>query len=478
MRWCVVIVLMLARSPLETRLPTSAAAGPSAAVELAAADASRLHPEKRVHTRYLDISPHSPEQRVELATVVSFLLNSFSDRRQIRLPREIDSGHVVLLAFCFQDYVKTDKRRMQWHDAWERLVADDPFFHVKTTLLKGGQQQQVVVDGRWIDQSQATALRTLTNSTGAVLRATYFVAKSARITDGGEYYELAGIPNQQHQYFELFGIDVTKTIKVEARTGANLLISGVTRKPRRILRLQGPLGGSYMTFDSALNIAERDPLRTPIDAEGGFHIDYDAGEFISVAPNGLMKFALFDSDLKRQDTVPDAIAKDDSDPTGDGILQPMISCVRCHRNQGLFAFEDDLEALTKQGVELLGADEDLVNKAAAFYDQQHLQWETQVDRERYRRACKTATGTDGTQMSERLARVYRGFVYLPVTADTAAQELGVSHDRFNELVAPSSDPILLALRLGRSVTREQWHASFAEAAVRTTTEISSIPQKK
>ncbi len=99
----------------------------------------------------------------------------------------------------------------------------------------------------------------------------------------------------------------------------------------------GPLGGVYSTLDVETVDAERDPLRSGRRylTAAGLATRYDLGEWFALAPNGLWRTALFSATGKRQDSVPDRVAKDTSDAAGDGIVVPLISCIRCHQEAGL-----------------------------------------------------------------------------------------------------------------------------------------------
>ena len=433
------------------------AATPANALAVAVEDARQL-PDARL-VRYLDLTGLSPG---EGSAVVSFVANSLSHARTIAIPRRFAVNDVQLLAIDLARYVGTPEQVKTWVATWERMVERDPFWHVVTEV--SNSKAPVVAHAAWVNPSHAAELERMTGSHGAIMRAAQFVVLASS-TDQGFYHELADVPKQQVDWYKQFGVDVPTVTGVGGRVGASLLISGVTGKSRRVIRLQGPLGGVYATFDSAEETAARDFLRFPISADGSFHRDFDAGEFIAFGRNGLAKYALYDSKFVRQDSVPDTIAKDTSDVHGDGILQPMASCIRCHQNAGLIDFQDDFTQLGRQGVDLLSDNAALIDKAAAFYDRDALQAGMEFDRARYERACQRATGMSAIQIAAAFAKVYRSFQFTGVTHETAAIELGVPVAQFDEQASTSTDPILLALWLGRTVTREQWHASVSEAAL-------------
>ncbi len=183
------------------------------------------------------------------------------------------------------------------------------------------------------------------------------------------------------------------------------------------------------------------------------------------APNGLWRVALYDAAGKLQQSVPDKIAKDTSDPRGDGIVTPLISCIRCHTESGLRPFRDDQSRLLASGrVDFESGDPAIVRRAAEFYDEPRLQRQMEFDRETYAQAVARAAGMKPEELAAALARTVREFAYLPVTRAQAARELGVPEAEFAAALRSSHDPIVLTLIEGRPVLRGQWESSFAEAA--------------
>jgi hypothetical protein len=228
---------------------------------------------------------------------------------------------------------------------------------------------------------------------------------------------------------------------------------------------QGPLGGVYETLDVQQVDAERDPIRRPLSV-GGANLNFDAGEWFAAAPNGLWRTALYDAKGNRQDSVPDKIAKDTSDPFADGIVVPMISCIRCHTESGLRPFRDDQSRLLSTGrVDLRSSDPSVVQRIAEFYDEPRLQRQMEFDRQTYDLAVSRATGgMKPEELAVALARMVRQFAYLPVTPTQAARELGLDATDLPAALATSHDPIVLLLLEGRPVLRGQWESSFADAA--------------
>ena len=448
---------------------------PASELRAAVADVERLPASVRPGVRYLSLYAIPPERRVEASRVVSYTLNSLSRTRAIFLPTRITP---TLLRFSISNFVADSSEFAAWSAAWEKLVESDPYWHLPTEIAtssgpnapthrapapaKAAKFERVTVDGGWVGLEDAAKLRALTASAGALLRADDFVARS---TTSPAYYAFADIPATEQEFLKSLGVDSETIDRLRANAGANLIISGVTQKPRRVIWSQGPLGGVYETLDVQQVDAERDPIRRPLSI-GGANLKFDAGEWFAAAPNGLWRTALYDAQGNRQDSVPDKIAKDTSDPLADGIVVPMISCIRCHTESGLRPFRDDQSRLLATGrVDLRSGDPSVVQRIAEFYDEPRLQRQMEFDRQTYELAVSRATGgLKPEELATALARTVRQFAYLPLTSAQAAQELGLNAADLRSALAASHDPIVLLLLEGRPVLRGQWESSFAEAA--------------
>ena len=441
---------------------------PASELRAAVADVERLPPEARGNMRYLSLYAIAPQSRGETIKVANYVVNALSRTRAITPLRQIGQ---TLLRIDATAYTASAAELDEWTNAWGNLVQTDPYWHIQTEIVDPSESKIqnlkskiVTIDGGWIGLDQAARLRAATGSQGAILRADYFIA---RATSTPAYYQFVGIPAKEGDFLKSLGVDPKVIADLQADAGANLFISGITKKPRRIVWSQGPLGGVYQTLDVQQVDAARDPIRRAISTSG-FDLKFDAGEWFAMAPNGLWRTALYDSQGKLQQTVPDKIAKDDSDPAADGIVTPMISCIRCHQESGLRPFRDDQTRLLVSGrVDLRSYDPQIVQRAAEFYDEPRLQRQMAFDRETYALAVARATGgMKPPELAEALARAVRAFAYEPITRARAARELGLRESDLTGVLRESHDPILLALLEGHAVLRGQWESSFAEAAVR------------
>ncbi|MDZ4820125.1 MAG: hypothetical protein SGJ20_14250 [Planctomycetota bacterium] len=395
MRWTLLAVILL-KSILALPIAAHAAdALPTPQTELAAAlnDLRTVPPHRQPLIRYLSLYAVPVDRQKKVAATVSYLLNALSQRRLIARPVPVGK---TLLRIELDQFTTNEKVLAQWIQSWDAMAAVEPYWHMQTESIavtnnrkRIPQQTQVVtIDAPWIVANHAMDLRKRTGSIGALLRADYFVAIASLPP---RYYELAGVPRTEQEFLKSLGVDSKQIEQLRASAGANLIRSNITQKPRRIIWQPGPLGGVYATLDVEKVTADRDPIRRAI-SEKNLQLQYDASEWFAMRANGLWVTALFDRAGRRQDSVPDRIAKDTSDPQGDGIVVPMLSCIRCHRQSGLQGFTDDQSRLLRSGVELRSTDRKIIDRVAEFYDEPRLQRQMNFDRELYAEAVKRATG--------------------------------------------------------------------------------------
>lgn len=429
---------------------------PASEVRAVLADLERhVVPEECSSTRYLSLHNLPRRDWPQAQAVVSFLLNSVSRSDRIVRPNLVPGSGGRLLRVSLREYGLPP-------ELWELVASEDPYWHLRTEVIDpaSGRTREVFTDGGWSDLRASSALRERTGSGGALLRADFFVTRVATTLDGGHYYRFAGIPERESDWFAGLGIDLKRVGELHADRGANMIRSQITLKVRRVVRRQGPLGAAWQTYDVERSTPERDPLRHP------FAFEFDASEHIAAKRNGLHLFTLADRQGKRQETVPDVVAKDASDPHGSGIVAPMLSCVRCHVEKGLRPFANDQRQLAQLGVATYVEKPQDADRLAVFYGAT-LEKELRRDREDYAEAVAAATGgCEAAEVAAWLGEMYRRYRDELVTPDRAAHELGVRRERLSVVLGGSNDPVILALCAGLSVQREQWVASFAEAALR------------
>jgi hypothetical protein len=480
---------------------------PAEATRAALADVRALAPEYRQQMRY--VVCENKDQQI----AVTYLLNAISRSRTITAPKAVGGrqnkdGEIrffplptvyclpptvyclppTLLRIDLAAYANQREPKTYWelHSAWERLAADDPYFHVKTQVAIENSGQLAVasgrfslpatghrspatltVDGGWVGLEMAGSLRAATGSAGAVLRADYFIARVA----AEDYYAWAGVPEKQADFLSALGVDKGTIEKLAADSAANLFRSNITLKPRRVVRLPSPGGSIWLTLDVDAESPDRDPIRNPVDVAGPSgtqKYNFQASEVFFTRANGFWGLALYDAKGNRQASVPDRVAKDAESP--DGIVQPLISCIRCHESHGaagLQPFSDDQHALLSgQAAILKSYLPEVAQRVGELYDPAKLNREIQRDREDYAAAVKAACHCTTKEAASALADCFAAYAFEPVWRERAAAEAGVGADRFALLTAGSTDAITLALRAGKKVNRKAFEASYQDIMLR------------
>lgn len=466
--------------------------GASPASELTAAlkDCQAQPVEARPYLRYLTLYNVADKQRGPERSALSFALNSVSRSAVIIRPAVVSP---TLLRINLLEVAPGADNLAQWTAAWEAIAGDDPYWHVRSVVTHSTaprprrsvgsdddepkpapKKSKVYTDGGWLNPGDATALRAETQSGGAILRVDYFIQRATRPP---HYYTLAGIPKNKNEWYSQLGIDAASIHLINANRGANLLRSGVTNQARRISRWPIPLGNGgavWNTYDSDNSRVEADPIRNP-----AFDSRSQAGEHIATRRNGLHEYALFDAGGNRINEVDPKLAVDDTVHPGTALVA-MVSCVRCHnlneKEYALRSFEDFQSKLLANGANLYSNDPVLLESVRSFYGQQAaLQKSLARDKEDYADAVAAATGgLHPVEATKAYADVVARYERTDIDALTALNELGLEapidgtspQAMLTKLIpGATSDPILLALGMGYAVQRDQWEASFAEAAL-------------
>lgn len=428
------------------------AADPASEVRAAADHARTLSIGQASLTRFATLYNIPAEKRLATLRSLSYTLNAVSKNSRIVVPRKLRSSDIVIIDLAAYGIDVA---------VWESIVSDgEPYFHITTEVLVGGQKKKVFTDAGHVLEDAADLRRT-TGSGGALVRADWLVVK---LLTPPHYYTATAVPTTLDVWYKALGVDPKVVIALKANRGANMIQSGVTKKPRRLSRYQGTLGGVYQTYDSFGDDAAKDPLRNP-----SYESRFDAQELIAAKPNGLHVFALFDGEGKRQDAVPDRIAKDDSDPHGNGILQPAISCIRCHVEDGLRPFSNDQQNLDLKGVKIASDSSVPQDDLVTFYDLDRtgkLARQVARDREDYAAAVSQATGgLKSQELAETVAALFRTYEYDLVSPEAALLELGAVS---LEPLKVTGDVYLMSLAAGRSIPRRAWEQSYSVAALAIT----------
>ena len=401
------------------------------------------------YTRYLSLHGIPAGERKQVRAVASFVLNSVGQSATIQETGGPDELiRVNLAAFGISTA------------AWEALAGTDPYYHQKVQVIDPATKKLATVytDGGWVGLDQARRLAEMTRSGGAVLRADFFIAK---VLTPPFYYGFSGVPKTLNEFYATLAVDGKTQLALRANKGASILRSGVTHKPRRISRWQGPLGPSWVTYDSR---EDGDPLKNPVRVPG-FEFKHDASEHIAAKANGLHVFALFDAKGNRQDEVPPDIAHDSTAIGNDQRLRAGVSCIRCHTERGYRSFDNDFATLVEKGKANLHLPAEQAEYIAAFNDVERLKVLLERDREDYETAVKRATGgMKSEELAKALTVIYAAYEFDQVDEEVMKRELGIVS---TERLKATTDPIVLALLSDFRVNRKDWELSFGGAALLT-----------
>ena len=443
---------------------------PAQAVAAALTNLSTLDTQWQGQMRY--IVCETPEEQV----AVTYMLNAVSRNRVLIRPKCVQgspTGRALLrIDLPALGSPRDPKVFQELFAAWEKLAEEDPYFHVRTQVAVAGTKEAKIttVDGGWTNIENATRLRKLSGSAGAVLRADYVVTQLATT----EYYAWAGVPATEVEFVKLLGVDAKVISELAADTAANVLVSNVTHKNRRIFRIPGPLGGVNFTQDIAAEGPDKDVIRAPVDiatTQSTQRYKYDASEWFAAKANKFWLVALYDAAGKRQASVPDAVAHDTT--AQNGIVQPIKSCIVCHSLHGgaggLQLFSDDqTKLLNGQSAILKSFSPAVAQRIGELYDFPRMLRDQNRDREDYEEAVKQACNCTSIAAAQSLFNVYSGYAEKAVTKEIAAAELGVTVDTFIKQISESTDPISLSLRGGQEVTRKAWESAWQDAILRVT----------
>jgi len=406
----------------------------SDAVTAALADSAKFSPVGASQVRYVLALTEDD------LPATSFTLASVSRTRVIHQPRVIGNG--VLRIQLGHLYGTDGKAAKEILAAWEQLN-----------------------EGYFPASPQLQSLQRACHTAYPILRADAFVAQVAGESE--HYYAFAGVPAKQTDFYKSLGLVVSEVERVRAELNANLFISKVTGKPRRIVHYLAPFGSVFVTQDEAKEKTGNSPL-VPAVVGPGYKFQFDAQEIFALKSNGTWLTALYDAKGNRQAAVPADIATDTLGHLGHGEIVPLVSCLRCHESggsAGLRGFKDAQVIIPSVG------DRDEIQKLQDAHDADRL-----TD-------SMTAAGITNIKA---VARVTQGMVretnhvrsMIPQEATDAltdvyerftgsvdlaqgAKEKAVDEEQFRAMLATSQATGAFGLLSGESITRKQFEEVWA-----------------
>ncbi len=147
---------------------------------------------------------------------MNYLLNAISRNRVIYRVANVAENAVLLVDFAaLSDPIRFDDSLAELLEAWELVVAVDPYWHVP---VADADKQRVAVAGPWCSES-LVRLEKATGSAGGVLRAEQFLARAGA---DSVFNAFAGVPQTQAEFLAQFGIDDKKITTLLGHTAANI----------------------------------------------------------------------------------------------------------------------------------------------------------------------------------------------------------------------------------------------------------------
>lgn len=473
--------------------------GPSAAVMSALEDVRKLPEPDQQFMRYNWVPPWGDNGWIG---AVNYAANAAVSRSQIIIPIT-QTGNGYLTRFDLRMFADSDREVEALALRYGGLAALDSYFHV---TVVDSNNQKVIGFNAGAGVAAMKELSARTASFNPIMRADNFIARTLTTLEGGQYYELVGVPRgkgkqtDEEAFFDLLGVE-KGTLDATQKTA--MFFSGVHGKVRvvdlRTARNTRPGTAASILFethdpsDEQIDV-ESDPVRNLVT-----FVD-SAREAIAFRRNGLQIFALYKADGSLQRSAPDNVVRDSLVPAPfTSRLQPPMGCIRCHGgNSGLQPLKNDVTTMLaivpalhpSIPVNVFG-DLSLASKQSTPAQLQLLaglyagNLDKPLDRARddYNEAVWRATGgMTVVNLSAKIAAIYAGYRYTLVSPAMACRELGVQVSEadgqamFGLLVARigpdetgigPDDPIVIALRRGISVQRYQFEGVYADLLARS-----------
>jgi hypothetical protein len=486
---------------------------PAWACSVAAQDLALLPPEVQRHARYLYFPAPTDKTRVAtlftVNTALSHASRTLGEGAGVWFAR---GGALVRLDLAI---VGGDNAHVeQLISVWESLRRVEPYFHANAVIPnpehkpapengKPDTRSEVekspvllkIIPAPYLPAADIKSLEVGTHSLIPIVRGDWLIEKAMSQINGGRYYEFRGLRAAtsgsathddqltQSKYLELRGLD-TKAIEANqdvdravvapreptGSPGAIILAWSTKPSPGR-----GP-GLAAIThdqFEEDRTNAEFNPERNLLGAK------FRGAEIIVTLPSGWHEYSLWDAQGKLVDEAPPNLAADRTVPRpGLPRLQPAISCIRCHgQADGWLPIEDRVRARLAKGEDILGDfsrrhvnDPGTLNLLAGLYTSD-IDEGLRLGRNAYHDAVLLGVGAVGESgrtvsvASAWLADVLGTYVYSEVTAEVAAQELGLETLEGLPRANPE-DVALLGLFDQFPIPRREFEQIYVEAAVR------------
>jgi len=450
---------------------------PATEMKVAADDAEKLGAIARQY-QYFTLYGVPEEDREALVAALNYSIN-FVSRSRVVVPGE--RINATMMRFNLGQYIEDKEAGEVWAKVFEMIGNADRAFKIETeivdnkTLPAGTKQgstpatKLVTVDGGWVGLENAKRLFVCTTRTASLMRAEHFVFEA---TKPSAYHDLAGIGATEDEFFKSIGVDFALVRKLRSTFGANLAKSNVTNFERSVESGQGPFGAFFITLDTnkadAAHSFLRRPTRiVPANVSNEPQPESEASEIFADAPNRFYRVAIYAREknakgelvTRRIDKVDDEIAKDTSEPLGDGIIRTGASCVRCHAvDGGLRTFEDSQTKLRYSSTNPL-----VTSIMQGFYQPNRIYQHMRSSTDGHAEAVEQATGMKFQKAMGSFASSIRNHAYVPVGLNRVARLAGLSPEEMLDALGTAKDPNLIRLRDGETFRLGSIESNLPEA---------------
>jgi hypothetical protein len=445
-------------------VPSDIPRTPEGEYEFILKDVQTLPVDQQLTTRYLTFHAVKPQYRFAAMATLRYVLRALSWSYSQAAPVPVAGTEGRIWRINMFDYARDEEDLKHWTTAWEKLTAADPYFLVP-----------------WVDVKQAEALKACTGSTGAILRADFFI-KFAMLEDDvntkevteGFYSQFLGLPNNEAALFELLDVRLNAIAKRQSDRKAAVLKSGegsdaikVAYNNRYVFRVPTILHphGAHLYFsqDYLASTGKRNVLLDPLNE------DKDGGEYIWRMPNGLHGFYLTKRVEKEGKVVFQQTHEAPSDVAHDDNFRGTVkinSCTYCHPH-GINTYKDEIAELLKAslpgGKVLLTETKPFkISRTNQLYNVDQMSY-VLADRANYDAAILAITGMEPVAFAAAYKQTIDNYDR-PVDLSQAAWEFGVAEDKASlylaDHVVSTASGGLLALIKGREIPRDMFEEEF------------------
>ena len=277
---------------------------------------------------------------------VAKLVNSLSWKPKLAVPRAIDAQRAVLAI---------DLRDLGWDDrTWRQIIG-----HKKAT---GGTRFEGARDeerkgypyGLSHRSDRDVAVRKLADEVDRLagcelpdIRADWLVATASRPP---LYEAVLGLPDDARDLERRLVVDVRADFLRDRLARAGFATSGVSSHNRVVERHDAAHGAYWKSYDFRSDEATAELARFPLGPafEGnpfaGQAFEHAGGEVIFSLPNGLQGYLLVNNQDRRIAAGPIDIVGDSLRTSGTATIVNGLSCMACHKDGLIGAFQDQVRA--------------------------------------------------------------------------------------------------------------------------------------